>query len=104
MKIPKTVRRYCPYCKKHTEQEVKLISAVTKRGSLKRGGKARVRKRGLWRGKGNKGKYSKPAVSQWKRKSKVTKKTNIVYVCKECKKKTIQKEGKRTAKVMLKEK
>ncbi len=83
-KIPKTTNRFCPYCKKKTEQKVKLVSTGTKRSSLKRGSKQRARLRGLNRGIGNKGRYSKPAVSKFKRKTKTNKKTNIMYTCKVC--------------------
>ena len=84
MKIPKTTNRFCPYCKKKTDQKIKLISTGAKRGTLKRGSLARARLRGSNRGIGNKGRYSKPAVSKFKRKSKTTKKTNIMYTCGEC--------------------
>jgi len=84
MKIPKTTKRYCPYCKKQTEQKIKIVSTGGKRGTLTRGSKSRAKLRGQSRGIGNKGKYSKPAVSKFKRKTKTTKKTNIMYTCKEC--------------------
>lgn len=84
MKIPKTTKRYCPYCKKKTEQKIKVVGTGAKRGTLTKGSKSRARKRGLSRGIGNKGKYSKPAVSKFKRKTKTTKKTNIMYTCTEC--------------------
>jgi ribosomal protein L44E len=58
MKRPKKTKRYCPYCKKQTEQKVKEQSKG-KASSLKRGGKVRIRLRGLWRGIGNKGRYSR---------------------------------------------
>ncbi|MBI2044832.1 50S ribosomal protein L44e [Candidatus Pacearchaeota archaeon] len=87
MKIPKTTKRYCPYCNKRTDQKIKLVSAGAKRGTLTRGSISRAKKRGLGRGIGNKGKWgSKPAVSKFKRKSKTTKKTNIMYTCQVCKK------------------
>lgn len=98
MKIPKTTKRYCPYCKKKTEQKIKLVSTGAKRGTLTRGSKSRAKKRGLNRGIGNKGRYSKPAVSKFKRKTKTTKKTNLMYTCKECKKSKYQKKGKRSGK------
>ena len=84
MKIPKTTNRFCPYCKKKTNQKIKLISTGAKRGTLKRGSLARDKLRGSNRGIGNKGKYSKPPVSKFKRKSKTTKKTNIMYTCDIC--------------------
>jgi len=54
MKMPKTVKRYCPYCKKRTEQKVKEQSSG-KASTLKKGAKQRARLRGLNRGIGNKG-------------------------------------------------
>jgi len=101
MKIPKTTKRYCPYCRKKTEQKIKLVSAGNKRGTLTRGSIARAKSRGLGRGIGNKGKWgSKPPVSKFKRKTKTTKKTNIMYTCNECKKSKYQKKGKRTSKIL----
>jgi len=102
MKHPKITKRYCPYCKKHTEHKVKLVSTGTKRGSLKRGGIPRAKKRGLGRGYGNLGKWgSKPAMSKWKRKTKTTKKIALLYTCQECKKSHGKKKGKRTGKMMI---
>jgi len=100
MKLPKTTNRYCPYCKKKTEQKIKIVGTGAKRGTLTRGSKSRAKLRGQSRGIGNKGKYSKPAVSKFKRKSKTTKKTNIMYTCQECKKSKYQKKGQRAGKVL----
>ncbi|MEM4330746.1 MAG: 50S ribosomal protein L44e [Candidatus Pacearchaeota archaeon] len=101
MKLPKTVRRYCPYCNKVTEQKIKVLSGAGKRGSLKKGSKQRAAKRGRARGIGNKGRWSKPPITQWKMKTKTTKKTNIIYTCNECKKSKPQKKGKRTGKLIV---
>jgi ribosomal protein L44E len=98
MKIPKTTKRFCPYCKKRTEQKIKLVGTGNKRGTLTRGSKSRAKLRGLNRGIGNKGRYSKPAVTKFKRKSKTTKKTNIMYTCKVCNKSKYQKKGIRLSK------
>ena len=101
MKIPKTTNRFCPYCKKKTEQKIKVIGTGGKRGTLTRGSISRAKARGLGRGIGNKGKWgSKPAITKNKRKSKTTKKTNIMYTCKECKKSKYQKKGQRASKVI----
>jgi large subunit ribosomal protein L44e len=101
MKIPKKTNRYCPYCKKKTSQKIKSISTGGKRGTLTRGSITRAKARGLGRGIGNKGKWgSKPAVTKFKRKSKTTKKTNIMYTCEECKKSKYQKKGTRTGKLI----
>ena len=101
MKVPKTQNRYCPYCKARTEHKIKLVGTGFKRGSMKRfGGKTRARLRGIARGIGNLGKWSKPAVTKNKRKSKTTKKTNIMYTCKTCNKSKYQKKGQRAGKVL----
>lgn len=100
MKIPKKTQRYCPYCRKKTEHKIKNISAGAKRGALKRGSKQRATLRGRARGIGNLGRWSKPAVSKFKRKSKTTKKTNLLYTCKKCGKSKYQKKGKRAGRVI----
>ena len=101
MKRPKKTKRYCPYCRKRTEQKVKEVSGGTKRATLKRGSKQRARLRGGNRGMGNKGKYSKPAVSKFKRKTKTTKKPQIVYTCTECGKGKTAKKGVRTSRLQI---
>lgn len=102
MKLPKTTKRHCPYCRKHTEHKISQASTGHKRGSLKRGGIPRAKKRGLGRGFGNKGKWgSKPAATKFKRKTKSTKKTNTMYTCKVCKKSHMQKKGIRTSRVQI---
>ncbi len=100
MKIPKTTKRFCPYCRKKTEQKIKLVSTGAKRGALKRGSKQRARLRGRNRGIGNLGRWSKPAVSKFKRKAKTNKKTNFMYTCSVCGKSKYQKKGRRTGKVI----
>ncbi len=101
MKIPKVTNRYCPYCKKKTEQKIKVVGTGFQRGTLTRGSISRAKLRGLGRGIGNKGKWgSKPAISKNKRKSKTTKKTNFMYTCNECGKSKYQKKGQRAGKVM----
>jgi len=102
MKIPKTTNRYCPFCKKKTEHKIKLVSTGAKRGALKRGSLARAKLRGSNRGIGSHGKYSKPAVSKFKRKTKTTKKPNIMYICQTCKKSHYRKStrNKRTGKLL----
>ncbi|MFH0711567.1 MAG: 50S ribosomal protein L44e [archaeon] len=99
MKIPKTTNRYCPYCKKKTPQKIKEPSKG-KASSMKRGSKIRMKLRGLWRGIGNQGKYSR-MKNQAKQKRKTTKKTNLMYTCSVCGKSKYQKKGKRTSKVII---
>ncbi len=101
MKFPKKTKRYCPYCKKKTEQKIKLVGTGSKRGTLTRGSIQRAKSRGLGKGIGNKGKWgSRPAISKFKRKIKTSKKTNIMYTCAECGKSKYQNKGKRTHKIL----
>ncbi len=99
MKIPKTIRRLCTFCKKHTEQKVSQNKKKTA-SSLKKGSKYRARLRGRARGVGNLGRYSKPAVTKFKRTgAKSTKKTDFRYTCSVCKKMSQQPYGIRSKKV-----
>lgn len=102
MKMPKVIKRYCPYCRKHTEHTVKR----TKKGkprSMTYGSKIRAKRRGASKGAGNLGRYSKPAISKFKMTGrKSTKKTDLRYTCKECKKTHVQKKGFRSKRFELK--
>jgi large subunit ribosomal protein L44e len=99
MKIPKTIKRFCKHCKKHTEHKVAANKKKTP-SSLKRGSKYRAKLRGLARGMGNLGRYSKPAVTKFKRSgAKSTKKTDLRYSCVVCKKTSMQAQGIRAKKV-----
>ena len=99
MKLPKVQKRYCPICKVRTEQKVKEQSTGTA-STLKRGAKQRARLRGLNRGIGNQGRFSR-MKNQAKGKRKTTKKTALVYTCTVCGKGKDQKKGKRTGKLIL---
>ena len=99
MKIPKTRNTYCPKCKKHTEHKVSQTKKK-QASSLTYGSKVRARRRGKARGTGNQGRYSKPAVTKFKLTgAKQSKKTDLRYECKECKKIHLQKKGKRARRV-----
>ncbi|HLD72640.1 MAG TPA: 50S ribosomal protein L44e [Candidatus Nanoarchaeia archaeon] len=101
MKIPKTIKRFCKTCKKHTEHKVSQ-NKKKNASSFKRGSKVRARLRGRARGVGNLGRYSKPAVTKFKRTgAKQTKKTDLRYTCAVCKKASCQKSGIRSKKVEL---
>lgn len=101
MKIPKTMKRYCKTCRKHTEQKVAQNKKRTA-SSLSRGSKYRARLRGRARGMGNLGRYSKPAVTKFKRTgAKSTKKTDLRYTCSVCNKMSIQPYGRRAKKVEI---
>lgn len=101
MKLPKKTKRYCLYCRKHTEQKVILVSSGIKRGTLRRGSIARAKLRGRT-GLGNLGKWgSKKAITKNKRKTKTTKKANIMFTCQVCKKSKYLKQGIRTGKIQI---
>ncbi|RLE44266.1 50S ribosomal protein L44e [Candidatus Woesearchaeota archaeon] len=105
MKIPKTINRYCPYCRKKTEHKVIQAKRKTPGSAhpLSRGGKIRTKLRGEWRGHGNLGKYSKGAMSKWKRYGKkISKKVDLRFQCKECGKMHTKRKTKRAKKVELK--
>ncbi|MBS3087839.1 hypothetical protein J4226_04565 [Candidatus Pacearchaeota archaeon] len=97
--MPKKLNRYCPYCKKKTDQKVKQQS-TGKPSTMKRGSKMRAMLRGLNRGIGNLGRYSR-MKNQAKNQRKTTKKTAIVYTCTVCNKGKDQKKGIRTSKLVL---
>ncbi len=84
MKIPKTQKRFCPYCKKHTEHEVSKVGGGKKKRTLAEG--QRRFKRAL-RGYGS---FPRPNP---KGRSKPTKKLDLRYKCKECGKKHTVGEG-----------
>jgi ribosomal protein L44E len=104
MNLPKSTKRFCPFCKKRTEQKIDLVSTGAKRGTLKHGSKERAKERGSIPGMGSKGKYSKPAIKSWKRKTKTTTKKVVIYTCKECKKSKTAKKGRRVSKLVIGEK
>jgi|TARA_B100001971_G_scaffold132295_1_gene122119 large subunit ribosomal protein L44e len=102
MKLPKIKKRYCPFCKKHTEHKI-AQSKKKNPGSLTYGSKVRAKRRGAARGLGNLGRYSKPAITKFKRTGKKpTKKTDLRYECKKCKKAHIQYRGVRAKRVEFK--
>ena len=86
MKLPKETRRHCPYCRKHTIHSIETAKqkARSSARTLSRYSQFRIKKRGEGTGTGNLGRYSKPAVKSWKRKSKTTRRIGINYRCREC--------------------
>ena len=93
------MKRLCKHCKKHTEHKVAQNKKKSP-SSLKRGSKYRARLRGSARGVGSLGRYSKPAVTKFKRTgAKTTKKTDLRYTCIECNKMTSQAYGIRAKRV-----
>jgi len=84
MKRTKKVNRFCPHCRKHTEQTVSLAKKK-ERGSLKHGAIARIKKRGRARGFGNWGRFSRPSKPKMSGK-KASKKVDLRFTCSVCKK------------------
>lgn len=103
MKFPKTTKRYCVKCKKHTEHSI-AQAKKKERSTLSKGSIQRARKRGLGRGFGNLGKYgSKPAISRWKRAgAKASKKQDLRFKCKVCGKISVQRAGFRAKRLEFK--
>ena len=102
MKLPKLTKRLCPFCKKHTEHKIAQSKRKTPGAAhpMGYGSKKRAKLRGEACGKGSQGRYSKPPIAKFKLTGKkVSKKTDLRYECKECKKKHIQKKGFRAKKV-----
>jgi large subunit ribosomal protein L44e len=102
MKLPKTANRYCPYCKKHTPHRVAPNKKRNPR-TMTYGSKIRAKRRGQARGAGNRGRYSKPAITKFKMTGKKSsKKTDLRYECSKCKKKHVQKKGFRSKRIEFK--
>ncbi|MBS3151620.1 50S ribosomal protein L44e [Candidatus Woesearchaeota archaeon] len=101
MKIPKSIKRFCPSCRKHTEVKVVQLKTGTKRGSLKRGSIQRAKKRGLGVGFGNKGRWGSKPTKPKMTGAKTSKKTYLKYTCKVCNKSTMTTAGIRTKKLEI---
>ncbi len=97
------MKRLCPKCRKHTEQKVTQAKNRTP-GSARPMGRYSKARTGFGKGHGNLGRYgSKPPVGRWKMTgAKGSKKMDLRYECKECKKISVQKKGKRAKKVEFK--
>ncbi len=89
MKLPKEKKRFCKHCKKSTAHKVGLVKSKGRSAThpLSRGSTKRIKGRGDKTGYGNFGKYSKPAISKFKRTgAKISKKVVLKYTCNDCKK------------------
>jgi len=106
MKLPKQVKRYCPYCKKHTVQLVTTQKQKARSSAhpLSRWSQTRVKKRNYRMGYGNLGRFSEPPVKNRKRKTKITKRITIMYTCSECKKSKGIKKAIRSGRIEIGEK
>ncbi len=83
MKMPAKQVRYCPYCNAYTEHTVKIESTRKLRSAMSKG-QRRAKRRS--KGHGNHGRYSKKPISNWKLRSKTTKKFDLVFTCTVCNK------------------
>lgn len=104
MKRPKIMNRYCPTCKKHTEQKLLQAKRRSRNSAhpMSSMSSHRVKQRGLRRGAGNLGRFSKPAIAKWKSTGKkMTKKSDFRYECSVCKKQTVQHGGIRAKKIEI---
>jgi len=90
MKVPKTLRTFCPKCKTHTEFTVTIHKAGKRRGSRKGERDQAVRKQG----------YGGQKFPMQHNQAKVTKKTTLQIQCKECKH-SLMREGLRLKKAEL---
>ena len=94
------MKKYCKTCKTNTPQKVDQYKVAGKRSVLTKGSKARVQKRGKHTGHGNDGRFSRGAISKFKRTgAKISKKTALRYTCTKCKKASLQNKGFRAKKV-----
>jgi len=86
MKLPKETRRHCPTCKKHTVHKIDTAKQRARSSArpLSRWSPSRTKLRNYRTGKGNLGRFSKPAVKSWKRKTKVTRRITVTYKCSVC--------------------
>ena len=99
MKMPKTRRTYCPFCKKHTEHKIVESKRRTKGSAhpMSYGSRLRAKRRGRL-GLGNQGRYSKPAGGKMYNK-KQSKKTDFRFECAVCKKMHNQRKGFRSKRI-----
>ncbi len=74
MKAPKTIRTFCPKCRKHTEQAVSLYKA----------GQRSILKRGERKHEDKKKGYGGQKYPMLKRKAKTTRKFSLKLQCKVC--------------------
>ncbi|OGD45362.1 50S ribosomal protein L44e [Candidatus Bathyarchaeota archaeon RBG_16_57_9] len=74
MKIPKTLRTFCPKCKTHTEFSVSIYKAGKRHGARWGERRQAERKKG----------YGGQKFPEQHNQAKVTKKTSLMLKCKEC--------------------
>ncbi len=83
MKIPKKTKKYCPYCKTHTDSKILMAKTGGPRGTLKHGQRRHQRRSGV-RGYGG---MPQPKAAA---RAKTSKRTSVIYQCEKCKKKHVK--------------
>lgn len=96
MKIPRSINRNCPHCKTHSEHKVVRVKAK-KKNSL--GRIERRRSERITHGYGSTP-YAQPQKSKRHRK-KLSKKPDLRFECKNCKKQHVSHNAKRVKKFEL---
>lgn len=106
MKLPKEVNRYCPKCRKHTKHKIETAKQRSRSTArpMSRWSNLRTKLRSYRSGTGNMGRFSKPAVKNWKRKTKVTRRITLEYKCGVCGKKHQIKKAIRSGRIEIGEK
>jgi large subunit ribosomal protein L44e len=74
MKVPKSMRTYCPKCKTHTEHQISIYKAGKRAGAKKGERRQAERKKG----------YGGQKFPEQHNQAKVSKKMSLVLTCKEC--------------------
>ena len=81
MKVPKSMRTYCPKCKTHTEFQVSIYKAGKRAGAKKGERRQAIRKKG----------YGGQKFPEQHNQAKVSKKQTLVLKCKECSREMMRK-------------
>lgn len=82
VKIPAKMRAFCRKCKKHTTMTVRQEKGGRRGSGMVKGTRSANRHK---KGSGNKGRYSKKAITQSKMASKTSQKVDLRLTCDECK-------------------
>lgn len=102
MKKPKVIRRFNPKLGKHTEHTLKQVKSKGRNSArpMSRGSKTRTAARGVRRGTGNLGRYSRPTNPKMSGKKR-SKRIAFVFTCNESGYAHQSNAGKRAKKVEL---
>ena len=96
MKMPQIVRKYCPFCKKHTEHKIRRERIGSKSRRALAEGQRRFKR--ILKGYGG---FPRPNP---KGREKPTRKVDLRFQCQECKREHIIREGFRVKKFEIEKK